>query len=114
MSFILDALKKSEKSRHDDVSSVLPLIVKPRRASGNKQKKSPLLPLTIIIVALAALFIVYLLSSDSPRAPQQTIRAVPQESGPPVREKRPVPTEGSTGLETTLRLTVTKERARTP
>ena len=91
MSLILDALKKSEKSRHDDVSSVLPLIVKPRRASGNKQKKSLLLPLTIIIVALAALFIVYLLSSDSPRAPQQTIRAVPEESGPPVREKRPVP-----------------------
>jgi general secretion pathway protein B len=89
MSLILDALKKSERSRHDDASSVLPLIVKPRRASRNKQKRFPFLPLTIILLALAALFLVYLLSSDSPPAPQQTITAVPEEIRPPVVEEEP-------------------------
>lgn len=92
MSLILDALKKSEKSRHDDASSVLPLIVKPRRASRNKQKRSPFLPLTIILAALAALFLVYLLSSDTPPAPEQTITAVPEETRPPVvEEEQPEP-----------------------
>jgi len=92
MSLILDALKKSEKSRHDDANSVLPLIVKPRRASRNKQKRSPFLPLTIILAALAAIFLVYLLSSDTPPAPEQTITAVPEETRPPVvEEEQPDP-----------------------
>ena len=94
MSLILDALKKSEKSRHDDASSVLPLIVKPRRASSNRQKKFPLLPLTIILVALGALFVVYLLSGDSPdstEVPQQTITAVPEETGPRGKDGRQRP-----------------------
>jgi type IV secretory pathway VirB10-like protein len=89
MSLILDALKKSEKGRHDDANSVLPLIVKPRRASGNKKKKNPLLPLTIILVALAALVLVYLMSSDSPPVPQQTITEVPEETGSPIEEDQP-------------------------
>ena len=88
MSLILDALKKSEKGRHDDASSVLPLIVKPRRASSNKQKKFPLLPLMIILVALAALVLVYLMSSDSPPVPQQTITAIPEKTGSPIEEER--------------------------
>jgi general secretion pathway protein B len=91
MSLILDALKKSEKSRHDDASSVLPLIVKPRRASRNKQKKFPLLPLTIILVALAALFLVYLLSGDAPRSPEPTITSVPEENARQVEEAPPEP-----------------------
>jgi hypothetical protein len=91
MSLILDALKKSEKSRHDDSNSVLPLIVKPRRAQSKKQKKFPLLPLTIILVALVALFLVYLLSSDPHEVPQQTITALPEEKSIPVEEEQVEP-----------------------
>ncbi len=93
MSLILDALKKSEKSRYDDAGSVLPLIVKPRRAQRKKQAKSPFLPLTIILVALAAFFLVYVLSSDSPPVTEETVTAVPEKSTPPVAEVRPAPVE---------------------
>ena len=106
MSLILDALKKSEKSRYDDAGSVLPLIVKPRRAQRKKQAKSPFLPLTIILVALAAFFLVYVLSSDSPPVTEETVTAVPEKSTPPVAEVRPAPV-----LNEPLQETVTQQEA---
>ena len=88
MSLILDALKKSEKSRHDDAGSVLPLIVKPRRAEARKQTKSPFLPLMIILAALAALFLVYVLSSDRTSDTSQKVTRVPEQSIPVIPEER--------------------------
>lgn len=103
MSLILDALKKSEKSRNDDASSVLPLIVKPRRAQGKKHKKSPFLPVTIILLALAALFLVYVLSSDRSPVTQQTVAEAPREKRVLVEEvkQEPLPTE-AVPVETTV------------
>ena len=91
MSLILDALKKSEKNRHDDAGSVLPLIVEPRRAKGKKRKKTPLLPLSIIFFALAALVAVYLLGSDTSDVPQQGVTITPAESTDRTEEQNPEP-----------------------
>ena len=91
MSLILDALKKSEKSRHDEAGSVLPLIVKPRRAQARKQTKSRFLPLMIIVAALAALFLVYVLSSDRSSDTRETVTRAPEKSTPVVPDERPEP-----------------------
>ena len=91
MSLILDALKKSEQNRHDDAGSVLPLIVEPRRAKGKKRKKSPVVPLTIIFFALAALVVVYLLGSDKPEVSQQTPAISPVERTDRAKEQAPEP-----------------------
>ena len=91
MSLILDALKKSEKNRHDDAGSVLPLIVEPRRAKGKKRKKTPLLPLSIIFFALAALVAVYLLGSDTSDVPQQRVTIPPAEKSDRAEEQEPEP-----------------------
>ena len=91
MSLILDALKKSEKNRHDDPGSVLPLIVEPRRAKGKKRKKAPLLPLLIIFFALAALVAVYLLGSDTSDVPQQGVTIPTAEKTDRAEAQKPEP-----------------------
>ena len=55
MSLILEALKKSEKSRHDAANSVLPLIVTPRRGRKRSGNSLPLVPIGIIVVALVVI-----------------------------------------------------------
>lgn len=91
MSLILDALKKSEKNRHDDAGNVLPLIVEPRRAKGKKRKKTPLLPLSIIFIALVTLVVVYLMSSDTSDVPQQSVTIPPAEKTDRAEAQKPEP-----------------------
>ena len=64
-----------------------------------------ILPLTIILVALAALFLVYLLSSDPHEVPQQTITALPEKKSIPVEEERAEPV-----LNTPLPVTETSQQ----
>lgn len=64
MSLILDALKKSEKSRHDAANTVLPLIVTPRRSRNRRRSHIPVAPLVVILFVLAIAVTFYLFFRD--------------------------------------------------
>jgi hypothetical protein len=62
MSLILDALKKSERVRHGESRSVIPLIVSPRRGQQKNLRKIPLIPLALVLLACALIVISYAVS----------------------------------------------------
>jgi hypothetical protein len=91
MSLILDALKKSEKSRHDEANSVLPLIVTPQRGSRRNSKSLPLVPLAIIVIAIAVIAALMLFQGDETPEQTRTVETPRPEVAPPVTAPEPRP-----------------------
>ena len=91
MSLILDALKKSEKSRHDAANSVLPLIVTPQRARRRNSKSLPLLPLAIILIAIAVIAALILFQGDETPDQTRVVETPRPEAAPAVTPREPPP-----------------------
>jgi hypothetical protein len=94
MSLILEALKKSEKSRHDAANSVLPLIVTPRRGRKRSGNSLPLVPIGIIVVALV---VIALLMTFQDEEETEVVgindEPVRTETAAPVVVRAPLPVE---------------------